>query len=102
MVCLLSKYLCMRYSNLLPTVLTILRYNDLFIKCSANVLWKNRNASLNTSYSDKYTQNSSGLIIHNVTNEDEGQYVCSIFTSRLLTYIYTTVNVICKMFYETG
>ena len=100
MVRLLSKYLCMYYNNLLPTVLTILCYNDLFIKCSANALWKHRNAYLNTSNSDKYTKRSSGLIIHNVTNKDEGQYVCLTLTPTLLTY--ATVNVICKIFYKTA
>ena len=82
---------------------TALRYHDTFINCSVlsttnvHVIWKYKNVRVNISNTDKYTKNSSGLIIHNVTHDDEGQYVCLIFRSILKAYI--TVNVTCKITY---
>ena len=84
-------------------VKTALRYHDTFINCSVlsttnvHVIWKYRNVHVNISNTDKYTKNSSGLIIHNLTNDDEGQYVCSIVQLTLKAYI--TVNVNCKKSY---
>ena len=79
-------------------VKTALRFNDTFINCSvhpANTLvsWKYRDILLSNN-SDKYTQNSSGLIVHNVTNDDEGQYVCSI-DQRKKAFI--SLKVVCKL-----
>ena len=83
----------------LHEVKTVLRYHDIFINCSVMptdtfVIWKFKESSLNTSNSNKYTQNSSGLIIHNVTNDDEGQYVCSIDKTKMA---YISLDIICKI-----
>ena len=90
-------------SSQLYDIKTALRYHDTFINCSVlsttneQVIWKYRNVLVNISNTDKYTKNGSGLIIHNVTNDDEGQYVCSIVQPILKAYI--TVNVNCKISY---
>ena len=82
---------------------TALQYHDTFINCSVlsttnvHVIWQYRNALVNISNIDKYTKNSSGLIIHNVTDDDEGQYVCLVVQPTLKAYI--TVNVNCKITY---
>ena len=87
----------------LHEVKTALRYHDTFINCSVlsttdvHPLWKYRNAFVNISNTNKYTQNRSGLIIHNVTDDDKGQYVCLILQLMLKAYI--TVNVICEISY---
>ena len=84
----------------LHEVKTTLRYHDIFMNCSVLptetfVIWKFKESSLNASSNNKYTQNSSGLIIHNVTNDDEGQYVC-LFDQTKKAYI--SLDVICKTF----
>lgn len=78
---------------------TALRYHDIFINCSVLptdtfVTWKYKDSLLNTSNSNKYTENSSGLIIHNVTDDDEGQYVCSIDQTKKA---YISLDIICKI-----
>ena len=77
---------------------TALRYHDIFINCSVLptntfVTWTYMESLLNTSNSNKYAQNSSGLIIHNVTDDDEGQYVCSIDQTKKA---YISLDIICK------
>lgn len=79
---------------------TSFRYHDTFINCSVQptntfVIWKYRGVPLDTRNSDKYIQNSSGLIIHNVTNEDEGQYVCLIDQTKKA---FISIDVICKIY----
>ena len=76
-------------SSHLYEVKTALRYHDTFINCSilpanTQVIWKYRNTPLNTRNSDKYMKNSSGLIIYNVTDDDEGEYVCLSLPLTLL------------------
>ena len=90
-------------SSQLYEVKTALRYHDIFLNCSllsttdVRAIWKYRNAFVNNNNINKYTQNSSGLIIHNVTDEDKGQYVCWILQPFLKAYI--TVNVTCEISY---
>ena len=87
-------------SSQLYEVKTALRYHDTFINCSilpanTSVIWKYRNTILNTRSSDKYMENSSGLIVYNVTDDDEGQYICLSQPFTLLQ-AYIQLNVKCK------
>ena len=77
---------------------TALRYHDTFINCSilpakTHVIWKYRNTFLNTSNHEKYTKNSSGLIIHNVTDDDEGQYTCLVLLPLILLQANIKLNI---------
>ena len=72
------------------------RYTDVFLNCSvdpidAHTSWKFENTCIVND--DKYSQNNSGLTIHNVTEEDQGQYIC--FLGELNATIL--LNVICKL-----
>ena len=58
------------------------------------VIWKYGNSSLIARDGDKYTQNSTGLIIHNVTNDDEGQYLCLVDQVKKA---FILLDVICKV-----
>ena len=83
-------------SNRLYDIKSALRYHNTFINCSilpadAFKIWKYRNATI--SNSDKYTKNDSGLMIHNVTDNDEGQYVCTTLT---LLQAFINLSVHCK------
>ena len=62
---------------------TALHYSDVFINCSvepsdAYTSWKFENTYIVNN--DKYSRNISGLTIHNVTEEDQGQYICFLGT----------------------
>lgn len=82
---------------------TALRYHDIFLNCSINpdsiisTLWEygpNRSL-LYTRNKNKYTRNHTGLTIHNVTKDDEGQYVCLVGNvNPLEAFILLTVS--CK------
>ena len=72
-----------------------LRHQDKFINCSVelhnlslSIQWEHKNDLLSTNYdsnghqnnteSIKYSQNCSGLTIHNVTEDDQGSYSCLV------------------------
>ena len=47
---------------------------------------------LNTSNTNKYATNDSGLTIYNVTNDDQGLYVCMVDPLKA----FILLNVTCK------
>ena len=74
---------------------TASRYTDVFLNCSVDPTYAHKSWDFENTYivnNDKYSQNISGLIIHNVTEEDQGQYVC--FLGELNATVL--LNVICK------
>ena len=54
-------------------------------------------ALLDTTTENKYLKNSSGLTIYNVTNEDEGQYVCVVGNVNPLE-AFISLTVTCKSY----
>ena len=76
---------------------------DLLINCSVDVSLEQNNTiawgynymyytfMILASETQKYTINTTKLIIHNITVEDEGEYVCY---SEELAVVYTVVNII--------
>ncbi|XP_065898899.1 uncharacterized protein [Dysidea avara] len=63
----------------------VLRKSDVFINCSVNygteyntASWQLDNEPLWVNETSKYCQNTSGVMINNVTVEDEGNYTCSV------------------------
>ena len=81
---------------------TALRYTDVFINCSVDPIdaytsWEFKNTRIHHYDNDKYSLNNSGLIIHNVTAEDQGHYVCFLGN---VDPINATIllNVICKLY----
>ena len=73
-------------------------YTDVFINCSsvpidAVKVWEFGNSHI---YNDnKYTQNNSGLTIHNVTGEDQGYYICYLDHIDLINATIL-LNIVCK------
>ena len=81
---------------------------DLLISCSVNVslnqsstiAWANLyyyTSMMLASETQKYTINATELTIHNITVEDEGEYVCY---SEELAIVYAVMDIIvaCKHF----
>ena len=69
----------------------------MFINCSTepsdeHTFWEFENTHIVNN--SKYSLNNSGLTIHNVTEEDQGQYIC--FLGALNATIL--LNVTCKSF----
>jgi len=94
------------YSNnsSINEIKTALRYHDIFLNCSFYptyyyTLWEYgpNHALLDKTNRDKYAISSSGLTIYNVTNDDEGQYVCLVGTANPLTAFISLV-VTCKVY----
>ena len=72
--------------------------SDVFINCSVNygteyniTSWVFDDQLLNNQTS-KFSQNTSGLIIYNITKLDGGYYICII--DELLAYVYLHIE--CK------
>ena len=66
---------------------TALRYTDVFINCSvsptdAYTSWDFENTRITDIIGSKYSKNISGLTIHNVTEEDQGHYICFLGTAN--------------------
>ena len=83
---------------------TALRYHDIFLNCSVypasmNVAWEfgSNHFLLNTNNENKYTQNSSGLTIYNVTSDDAGLYVCVVGNVNPLE-AFISLTVTCKSY----
>ena len=71
---------------------------DVSIEQGSNILWVWLGLNLGLiSETLKYTTNTTELIIHNVTVEDEGEYACY---SEELAKVYTVIDIIvtCKYF----
>ena len=75
--------------------------SDVFINCSVNygteyniTSWLFDNKPLLINQTSRFSQNTSGLIIHNVTELDEGNYTC--YVDQLLADIL--VHVECKIY----
>ena len=78
----------------------ILRSFDIIIDCSVDasieqnntILWARFNPSnMLISETLKYTINTTELIIHNVTVDDEGEYACY---SEEIAIVYTVIDII--------
>ena len=79
----------------------ILLGSDVFINCSVNygteyniTSWLFDNDPLLINQTSRFSQNTSGLIIYNVTELDEGNYSC--YVDQLLADIL--VHVECKIY----
>jgi len=80
-----------------------LLHHDKFINCSIKqnvdvaffIKWDYRNVLLHMD--QKYSQNSSGLMIHNVTGDDYGPYSCLVGSNgnQLNATVYLTI--VCKI-----
>ena len=62
---------------------TVSHHTDVFINCSVepsdeHTFWEFKNTHIYNN--NKYSLNISGLTIHNVTEEDKGQYICFLHT----------------------
>jgi len=88
-----------------------LRHQDKFINCSVelhdltySIQWDHKNDFLyptdkNGSPNEtiKYSQNHTGLTIHNVTEDDEGNYGCLVGNAGILKATIL-LSVVCKIF----
>ena len=81
---------------------TALRYTDVFINCSvdpndAYTSWDFDNIRISDYNNDvKYIQNNSGLNILNVTEEDQGHYICFLGNVDPLNATIL-LNIVCKL-----
>jgi len=92
---------------------TALRHQDKFINCSVelhnvplSIQWEYKNDLLplncnlygrrNNTKLIKYSQNCTGLTIHNVTEDDQGNYTCLVGNIDPLNAIIS-LNVVCKI-----
>ena len=78
---------------------TALRYTDVFINCSvdpidAYTFWYFKDTRIFND--DKYSQNISGLTIYNVTEEDQGHYICFLGDVDPLDATIW-LNIFCKL-----
>ena len=97
-------YSCNPNSRYLSDQQTALLYHDNFINCSFEPIssfsgatyWDYKGRLLYTTDNSKYSQNTSGLIIHNFTETDLGTYKCLIGNGDPLI---ATINVLlgCKL-----
>ena len=78
----------------------ILLGSDVFINCSVNygteyniTSWLFDNEPLLINRTSKFSQNTSGLIIYNVTDLDEGNYTCYIGE----IWAFLSLHIECKM-----
>jgi len=77
------------------------RYEDKFINCSVNsnevfMQWNFKNAPLWTDHGGKYSQNITGLTIHNVSEDDYGPYSCLVNENGQLLNATISLTIICK------
>ena len=80
-----------------------LRYHDKFINCSVNsddvfIQWDYKNMPLWTNNEGKYSQNSTGLTIHNITEDDYGNYTCFINEDGKLLNATISLTIMCKIY----
>ena len=79
-----------------------LLYSDKFINCSVepmstSVNWKHNNITFYPNSNPNYSQNSSGLIIHNVTKQSQGVYTCIVGNwNPLKAYILLRID--CEIY----
>ena len=79
-----------------------LHYTDVFINCSVEPIgaytsWNFENIRISDfNNKNKYSQNISGLTIYNVTEEDQGNYICFLHTADSLNATIQ-LSVICKL-----
>ena len=76
-----------------------MRYTDVYINCSVDPIdaytsWSFENTKIRNNY--KYIQNASGLIISNVTEEDQGHYICFLGNVDPLNATIL-LKVVCKL-----
>ena len=83
----------------------ILRGSDVFINCSVNygteyniTSWLFDNESLLINQTSRFSQNTSGLVIYNVTELDEGNYTCCVNQVQgvTLVHIQCTITYRCE------
>ena len=75
---------------------TVSHHTDVFINCSVepsdeHTFWEFKNTHIYSN--NKYSVNISGLTIHNVTEEDKGQYICFLHTLNATILL----DVFCKL-----
>ena len=82
---------------------TVLRYTDVFINCSVDPIdaytsWDFDNIRISDHNNNevKYSQNNSGLNIYNVTEEDQGHYICFLGNVDPLNATIL-LNIVCKL-----
>ena len=80
----------------------ILPGSDVFINCSVNfgteyniTSWLFDHEPLLINQTSRFSQNTSGLIIYNVTELDEGEYIC--YVGELWAYI--NMHIASKIYY---
>ena len=71
--------------------------SDVFINCSVNygteyniTSWLFDDEPLLINQSSKFSQNTSGLTIYNVTKLDEGYYICEV--DELMAIIFLSIK----------
>jgi len=79
----------------------ILLGSDVFINCSVNygteyniTSWSFDNKPLLINQTSRFNQNTSGLIINNVTKLDDGNYTCYVDHLRAII----NVHIECKIY----
>jgi len=79
----------------------VLRKSDLFINCSVNygteynaASWQLDSEPLWVNETSKYHQNTTGIMVLNVTAEDEGNYTCSV--GQLMATLIVKVKCKCE------
>ena len=89
-------------SNYIYEERTALRYTDVFINCSvdpidAHTSWDFENIPIfDLNNNHKYHQNNSGLTIYNVTEQDQGHYICFLGNIDPLNATIL-LDVVCKL-----
>ena len=81
----------------------ILLGSDVFIDCSVNygteyniTSWLLDNEPLLINQTSRFSQNTSGLIIYNVTELDEGNYTCCVNQVQGITLVHIQCKIICR------
>ena len=80
---------------------TVLRYHDVFLNCSVNppdrkISWEFNHSRLDIRDMNKYAKNNTGLTIYNVTDDDQGVYVCLVGNVSPLE-AFISLNIIGKL-----
>ena len=81
----------------------ILLGSDVFINCLVNygieyniTSWLLDNEPLLINQTSRFSQNTSGLIIYNVTELDEGNYTCCVNQVQGITLVHIQCKIICR------